>query len=173
MKNNRSIKTILLWVFLIVIFFAIYQTISRSGNGEALTFSKFIERALPSVDALDDGIAAGVSQVTVYEKAGLIRYRVQGGEASDDASGMGGDERTVRGDINTVIGAKGQTLLGLMASRGIQVDIKNATLGTSQVGPSTATTHPFSDLVATVQDCLLYTSPSPRDVEESRMPSSA
>ena len=26
---------------------------------------------------------------------------------------------------------------------------------------------------ARVQDCLLYTSPSPRDVEESRMPSSA
>ena len=25
----------------------------------------------------------------------------------------------------------------------------------------------------TVRDCLLYTSPSPRDVEESRMPSSA
>ena len=27
--------------------------------------------------------------------------------------------------------------------------------------------------VETVTDCLLYTSPSPRDVEESRMPSSA
>ena len=26
---------------------------------------------------------------------------------------------------------------------------------------------------AVVRDCLLYTSPSPRDVEESRMPSSA
>ena len=28
-------------------------------------------------------------------------------------------------------------------------------------------------LAAQVVDCLLYTSPSPRDVEESRMPSSA
>ena len=27
--------------------------------------------------------------------------------------------------------------------------------------------------VAVLNDCLLYTSPSPRDVEESRMPSSA
>ena len=27
--------------------------------------------------------------------------------------------------------------------------------------------------VAAINDCLLYTSPSPRDVEESRMPSSA
>ena len=26
---------------------------------------------------------------------------------------------------------------------------------------------------ALIEDCLLYTSPSPRDVEESRMPSSA
>ena len=35
----------------------------------------------------------------------------------------------------------------------------------------------FGDIVGVffeeVQDCLLYTSPSPRDVEESRMPSSA
>ena len=28
-------------------------------------------------------------------------------------------------------------------------------------------------IVANYNDCLLYTSPSPRDVEESRMPSSA
>ena len=27
--------------------------------------------------------------------------------------------------------------------------------------------------IVKVKDCLLYTSPSPRDVEESRMPSSA
>ena len=35
--------------------------------------------------------------------------------------------------------------------------------------------HAFSGdyLVALSEDCLLYTSPSPRDVEESRMPSSA
>ena len=32
-------------------------------------------------------------------------------------------------------------------------------------------TNPF--IVKLVEDCLLYTSPSPRDVEESRMPSSA
>ena len=30
-----------------------------------------------------------------------------------------------------------------------------------------------ADTTATRWDCLLYTSPSPRDVEESRMPSSA
>ena len=31
----------------------------------------------------------------------------------------------------------------------------------------------FQAFVDWVKDCLLYTSPSPRDVEESRMPSSA
>ena len=31
----------------------------------------------------------------------------------------------------------------------------------------------ISELKSTYNTCLLYTSPSPRDVEESRMPSSA
>ena len=31
----------------------------------------------------------------------------------------------------------------------------------------------LEDLKKKIKDCLLYTSPSPRDVEESRMPSSA
>ena len=31
----------------------------------------------------------------------------------------------------------------------------------------------FANFAESVADCLLYTSPSPRDVEESRMPSSA
>ena len=33
--------------------------------------------------------------------------------------------------------------------------------------------HRSDDFVELYTDCLLYTSPSPRDVEESRMPSSA
>ena len=53
-------------------------------------------------------------------------------------------------------------------------------------GPMMATTNPASgaeiaqistadttDVDLAVTNCLLYTSPSPRDVEESRMPSSA
>ena len=42
MKPNKSIKTIALWIFLIVIFFAIYQTVSRSASGKRLTLSEFI-----------------------------------------------------------------------------------------------------------------------------------
>ena len=33
--------------------------------------------------------------------------------------------------------------------------------------------HQFGRAARALMDCLLYTSPSPRDVEESRMPSSA
>ena len=40
-------------------------------------------------------------------------------------------------------------------------------IGQSDVGRSATTNSPHP------LDCLLYTSPSPRDVEESRMPSSA
>ena len=32
---------------------------------------------------------------------------------------------------------------------------------------------PFPDTIGLVNDCLLYTSPSPRDISGSRMPSSA
>ena len=38
MKNNKSYKTIALWVFLIVIFFAIYQTVSKSNTGQRIMF---------------------------------------------------------------------------------------------------------------------------------------
>ena len=33
--------------------------------------------------------------------------------------------------------------------------------------------NPYGDLAALLEDCLLYTSPSPRDRTRSRMPSSA
>ena len=40
-------------------------------------------------------------------------------------------------------------------------------------GPSSRPRAFLIDLQAHMENCLLYTSPSPRDVEESRMPSSA
>ena len=151
MKNNKSLKTVLLWLFLIVIFFAIYQTISRSGGGEPLTFSKFIDRALPTVDSLEEGGTVGVTQVTVYEKEGVIRYRESSvDEDSESGSDLLGTEKTVRGDINTVVGSNGQTLLGLLAKKGVTVDIKGPDQK-SGIGNSSSSTNPFSDLVAAVQ----------------------
>ena len=38
---------------------------------------------------------------------------------------------------------------------------------------TTTKTRDTDETLGQVYDCLLYTSPSPRDVEESRMPSSA
>lgn len=49
--KNKSVKTIALWVFLIVVFFAIYQTVSRTAGGQPLTLSEFIAKALPPVDS--------------------------------------------------------------------------------------------------------------------------
>ena len=53
-------------------------------------------------------------------------------------------------------GVVGKKILQLLEKKGIQVD-KLFPLGSSTVG----------------QTCLLYTSPSPRDLSTSRMPSSA
>ena len=49
---------------------------------------------------------------------------------------------------------------GLLSEEGLQTVRDNDTL-------------PLSLANEMVENCLLYTSPSPRDVEESRMPSSA
>ena len=53
------------------------------------------------------------------------------------------------------------------------VNRKNSSVAKNNRGQ----THRYSELVdyiaVSVKNCLLYTSPSPRDVEESRMPSSA
>ena len=56
--------------------------------------------------------------------------------------------------------------VGLFIAPGVLVDI--AELRFKQVIEEGS-----DKLVEELKDCLLYTSPSPRDVEESRMPSSA
>ena len=71
MKNNKSFKTIALWVFLIVIGFAIFQTLSNPGAGKKMTLSEFIEEALPSADAEDAG-QGHITEVIVRDE--LIEY---------------------------------------------------------------------------------------------------
>ena len=57
---KQSYKTILLWVFLIVIFVAIYQTLKSSSGGEKISFSEFVSQALP-----DDGRPSQVARIKI------------------------------------------------------------------------------------------------------------
>ena len=66
-------------------------------------------------------------------------------------------ELLVEDSLRTVV----RSALALVAHEGLP--------GDAHFYISFNTSHPDVD----ISDCLLYTSPSPRDVEESRMPSSA
>ena len=57
---KQSYKTILLWVFLIVIFVAIYQTLKSSSGGEKISFSEFVSQALP-----EDGRPSQVARIKI------------------------------------------------------------------------------------------------------------
>ena len=68
----------------------------------------------------------------------------------------------------------------LLAGSGALAMVGGAALATHSVqilvyGTTQLTARPVSssDMIGLVQNCLLYTSPSPRDTERSRMPSSA
>ena len=75
--------------------------------------------------------------------------------------------------------AKGLDSLGfeLVSTGGTARKLREA--GLTVIGVSDVTGHPeifdgrVKSLHPAIHGCLLYTSPSPRDVEESRMPSSA
>ncbi|NUN12678.1 MAG: ATP-dependent metallopeptidase FtsH/Yme1/Tma family protein [Myxococcales bacterium] len=57
---KQSYKTILLWVFLIVVFVAIYQSLKSTAGAKKISFSEFITLALP-----EDGTPSKVENVTV------------------------------------------------------------------------------------------------------------
>ena len=48
---KQTYKTVLLWIFLIVIFVGIYQVLKSPGGGSQIDFSDFYHQALPSEDA--------------------------------------------------------------------------------------------------------------------------
>ena len=88
------------------------------------------------------------------------------------------DGSTLNASGNTVSWTQGQQIATLTIIRGL---VSNCTLRGSAEKGGTVTfgiTNNWGDFVrvngrVTSDSCLLYTSPSPRDVEESRMPSSA
>ena len=63
-----------------------------------------------------------------------------------------------------------QRIQKVFAPRGIIYDRDSILLATNQAAYDIEVT---PSLISNLDTCLLYTSPSPRDVEESRMPSSA
>jgi cell division protease FtsH len=136
LKNNKSLRTVALWVFLIVIFIAIYQSFSRGGSGKPEKFSDFIANALPPAYTAS-GANAPMGAVTVVqgEKGdALIEYSVLrkpdgAAVANDPANGW--RKFWTRGDIKMPLGVAdgGQTLYNALADRGVPVSFKPMTEG--------------------------------------------
>ena len=91
--------------------------------------------------------------------------------------------RVKLGDDDAVPEYSGLTWFGMMFAAGVGAVLMFWGIAEPMnhyANPPMAGTEPFSDraaseamAIANFHFCLLYTSPSPRDVEESRMPSSA
>jgi len=129
--KNKSVKTIALWVFLIVVFFAIYQTVSRTAGGQPLTLSEFIAKALPPVDSKTKVRSGRIAEVHVYGKRIFYRVRTRGSgdtrATQDKNQGLGlageGVWFETRGDVTMPTGPDGESLLASMALRGIRVTV--------------------------------------------------
>ena len=78
-------------------------------------------------------------------------------------------------DIFILIGptASGKSNLAIKLVNKFPFEIINADLFSAYRNLSIGTAKPTKEELNKYKHCLLYTSPSPRDVEESRMPSSA
>ena len=129
MKTNKSLKTVALWVFLIVIFFAIYQTVSKSASGRRINFSQFINQALPPTDGTGTTLGPIVEVVVRGE---YVEYRERSGAAAPaDPLGAGDGAlrftgadawRHTRGDVSMPLGGPGSpSVLAALAQRGVRV----------------------------------------------------
>ena len=78
-------------------------------------------------------------------------------------------------DTYTVASGALNGTLNETVNDGTSIELMSATSGPPQAGTNSSTVLSTTNLAGThsYDTCLLYTSPSPRDVEESRMPSSA
>ena len=141
MNNKKSLRTVALWVFLIVIFIAIYQTVSRSGGGKPYEFSKFVNDALPPSYVIGGQPTHGVVTVLGEGQSALIQYTLPAADAGADATSARATNELVpfhtRGDIRMPLGgAQGQTLYGALQDRGISVAFnppsQTAPLGSEQ-----------------------------------------
>jgi cell division protease FtsH len=155
LKNNKSIKTFALWFFLIVIFFAIYQTVSKSGGGKKLTLSEFVAQALPPADGTGDVRAGRITEVVV--RGSLIEYAVPPPgqklrEAEQEDAGTDPAPELIwnhtHGELGITLDGPGQqTVLGSLALRGVRVTFGDLPL--DYVGRGEP--QPFSVFLAEVQ----------------------
>ncbi len=150
MKNNKSFKTVALWIFLIVIFFAIYQTVSRSGSGKQWTFSKFISEALPS--ASDSEAPQTLGEVVVVGDS-LIEFSSRSaGDAAREDDGVATEPTWfhTRGDIRMALGTAeaGTTLFSALSRRGVKVTFRDLPNNYQPRGGERA----FSEFVTDVGD---------------------
>jgi len=110
----------------------------------------------------------------VRVRLGSNSYEIQIGsgllaQTGQQLKGIGFGDKLVIVTDPTVKSLYGNTLKQSLTSSGFKVNILEVPEGEEQKSLETAGRlyHELTDI------CLLYTSPSPRDVEESRMPSSA
>ena len=157
MKNNKSLRTVALWVFLIVIFIMIYQTVSKSGAGKPVQFSDFINNALPP-SYVQNSTPPAMGTVTVYQTGpnaadALIEYSVN---RTDDGRAATAEELAksrrdffTRGDVRIPLGVAegGQTLYNALSDRGIPVTFAKAPDATWN---PRGTEEPFSAFVTDV-----------------------
>src|SRR5690606_34366934 len=127
LKNNKSFKTVALWIFLIVAFVAIYQMVSRSGGGKHLDFSEFISEALPPSYDTRQNDQKQRYRVTAYGDANdaLIEYALPPVPPMGEAGPV---ESKTRGDLSMQIGPPGsaQSLFSALSERGISVECREA-----------------------------------------------
>ncbi len=159
MKNNKSLRTVALWVFLIVIFIMIYQTVSKSGAGKPVQFSDFINNALPP-SYVQNSTPPPMGTVTVYQTGpnaadAIIEYSVNrtddGRAATAEELAKSRREFFTRGDVRIPLGLAegGQTLYNALSDRGIAVTFGKAPDPAAGFNPK-GTEEPFSAFVTDV-----------------------
>jgi cell division protease FtsH len=151
LKNNKSFRTVALWALLIVIFVAIYQTVSRGGAGKQVKFSEFINEALPPT-YVQNGTPPPMGPVTVYQTGAngeaVIAYAMNraadGRAATAEELANRRSEFYTRGDLKMSLGVAegGQTLYNALSDRGIAVSYKKL-----EDWQAKGTEEPFSSFV--------------------------
>ena len=165
MKQRQSLRTIALWAFLIIIFFAIYQTAARNGDSQRITLSDFVAQALPPADGTGAVRSGRLAHVVVHgdaleyalrppgQRLAAAQSKTRKGELEAADEPALADESTLewfhtRGDVHMPVGGPGNlTVLSAMSQRGVRVTFQRKALEARLRGDS----RPFSMFLAEVQ----------------------